>query len=79
MNHLRVFGSTAYVHIPKDERGKLDSKTKKCALLGYGNVQKGYRVYDPVSKKTLTAEMSSLMSMRRKQLKLRRRAQVSVR
>ena len=50
VNHLRVFGSMTYVHIPKDERGKLDSKTKKCALLGYGNVQKGYRVYDPVSK-----------------------------
>lgn len=47
VEHLRVFGSIAYVHVPKDERGKLDSKTKKCILLGYGSVQKGYRVFDP--------------------------------
>ena len=44
VEHLRVFGSTAYVHIPKDSRGKLDSKTSKCILVGYGNVQKGYRL-----------------------------------
>jgi len=40
-----------YVHIPKDERGKLDPKTRKCLLLGYGSVQKGYRVFDPVTRK----------------------------
>ena len=43
-----MFGSAAYVHIPKDERGKLDPKAKKCVLLGYGN---GYRVYDHSSRK----------------------------
>ena len=46
VEHLRVFGCTVYVHVPKDERGKLDSKTRKCVLLGYGSVQKGYRVFD---------------------------------
>lgn len=51
VEHLRVFGSAAYVHIPKDERGKLDPKAKKCVLLGYGNVRKGYRVYDHSSRK----------------------------
>ena len=51
VKHLKVFGSTAYVHIPKDERGKLDSKTRKCVLLGYGSVQKGYRVYDHLTRK----------------------------
>ena len=51
VDHLRVFGSSAYTHIPKDERGKLDSKTKKCILLGYGSVQKGYRVFDPITQK----------------------------
>lgn len=50
---------TAYIHIPQDERGKLDPKTKKCDLLGYGSVQKGYRVYDHL---TQTAGMSSSMS-----------------
>ena len=40
VEHLRVFGCTAYVHVPKDERGKLDSKTKRCTLLGNGSVRK---------------------------------------
>ena len=26
--HLKVFGCKAFVHIPKDERSKLDGKTK---------------------------------------------------
>ena len=53
VQHLRVFGCTAYVHIPKDERGKLDSKTRKCSLLGYRSVQKGYRVFDHQNQKVL--------------------------
>ena len=28
--YLRVFGCRGYVQIPKDERSKLDDKTKKC-------------------------------------------------
>jgi len=26
--HLRVFGCRAFIHIPKDERSKLDGKTR---------------------------------------------------
>ena len=37
-----MFRCTAYIHVPKDEREKLDLKTKKCVLLGY-SVQKGLR------------------------------------
>ena len=44
--HLRVFGSTCYAHVPKDERKKLDSKSRKCLFLGYGDCVKGYRVFD---------------------------------
>lgn len=43
---------TAYVHVPKDDRGELDSKTEKYALIWYGNVQKGYKV-DPRKNKVL--------------------------
>ena len=49
--HLRVFGSDAYAHIPKDERGKLDPKAKKCIFVGYGEETKGYRLFDPVRGK----------------------------
>ena len=51
VEHLRVFGCTAYVYVPKDERGKLDSKTKRCTLLGYGSVRKGYRVFEQLTLK----------------------------
>ena len=42
-----MFGCEAYAHVPKDERKKLDSKARKCILLGYGTETKGYRLYDP--------------------------------
>ena len=48
---LRVFGCQAFVHIPKDERKKLDSKSKRWILLGYGATTKGYRLYDPLKKR----------------------------
>ena len=47
---LRIFGCQAFVHIPKDERKKLESKSRKCILLGYGRATKGYRLYDPQKK-----------------------------
>ena len=46
VSHPRVFGCLAYSHIEKDERSKLDSKSRKCILLGYGSTVKGYRLYD---------------------------------
>ena len=45
--HLRTFGCAVYAHLPKDERKKLNMKTRKCVLLGYGTEIKGYRLYDP--------------------------------
>ena len=50
-DHLRVFGCRAFIHIPKDERSKLDPKAKQCIFLGYGHEEFGYRLYDPVDKK----------------------------
>ncbi|CAJ2628405.1 unnamed protein product [Trifolium pratense] len=49
--YLRVFGCRAFVHIPRDERSKLDKKSKQCLFMGYGNEQFGYRLWDPVDKK----------------------------
>lgn len=46
VDHLRAFGCQAFAHIPKDERKKLDAKSRRCILLGYGNETKGYRLYD---------------------------------
>ncbi len=40
LSHIRVFGSTLYVHIPKEKRGKLDLKSIKCCHVGYCETQK---------------------------------------
>ena len=53
VGHLRVFGSDAYAHVLKEERRKLDSKAKKCILVGYGEETKGYRLYDPTRAKII--------------------------
>ncbi len=53
VDHLRVFGCDSYAHIPKDERGKLDTKARKCILLGYGEETKGYRLYDVMTRKII--------------------------
>ena len=34
LSHLRVFGCDVYVHVPKEKRTKLDSKSKGAYLLG---------------------------------------------
>ena len=51
--HLRVFGCRALVHVPRDERSKLDRKTKQCIFLGYSNEEFGYRLWDPTTKKII--------------------------
>ena len=42
-DYLRVFGCKCFVHIPKDERSKLDAKSKECIFIGYGQDDFGYR------------------------------------
>ena len=51
VNHLRIFGCSAYAHIPKDERTKMDPKAKNTTFLGYGIGVKGYRLFDTDSSK----------------------------
>ena len=52
-DHLRVFGSKAYVHVPKDERSKLDAKTRQCIFIGYGQDEFGYKFFDPDERKSI--------------------------
>nr|CAN77981.1 hypothetical protein VITISV_043416 [Vitis vinifera] len=51
--HLRVFGCRTFVHVPRDEWYKLDSKTKQCIFLGYSNEEFGYRLWDSATKKII--------------------------
>jgi len=47
----RIFGSVAYVHIHSQNRGKLDPRALKCVFIGFSPTQKGYKCYQPSSKK----------------------------
>ena len=51
ISHLKVFGCIAYVHIPDERRTKLDPKAEKCIFIGYALQQKGYRCYNPSTRK----------------------------
>ncbi|XP_059590521.1 retrovirus-related Pol polyprotein from transposon RE2 [Vitis vinifera] len=48
-HHLRFFGSACFVLLQPHEHNKLEPRSRLCCFLGYGETQKGYRCYDPVS------------------------------
>jgi hypothetical protein len=50
-HHLHVFGSTCFVLFQSHECNKLEPRSRLCYFLGYGVEQKGYRCYDPVSRR----------------------------
>ena len=51
VSNLRVFGCTAYGHVPDSLRQKLDQKAVKMRFVGYSLTQKGYRFYDDNKRK----------------------------
>ena len=52
---LKIFGCPTYVHMQNGERSKLDLKSRKCVFLGFEKSVKDYRLWDPISKKTVTS------------------------
>jgi hypothetical protein len=51
LSHLRVFGSIAYVHIPKEKRTKWDTHAEEGVLVGYSETSKGYRILHQATNK----------------------------
>lgn len=49
LQNLKIFGSLAYNHVPKECRSKLDPKAVKTIMVGY--TTNGYRLYDPEKRK----------------------------
>jgi hypothetical protein len=48
VSNLKIFGSKAYVHVPKEKRSKLDFKSEAGIMVGYGSPStKGYRIFMP--------------------------------
>eukprot|EP00253_Pinus_taeda_P023836 PITA_23836 len=50
---LRPFGCEAFVHIDKENRTKLEAKSKKCTFIGYGVNDFGYHLYDYENQKII--------------------------
>lgn len=51
--YLRMFGCMNFVHSPRDERSKLDKRSKHCVFVGYGHEKFGYMLWDPVDNKII--------------------------
>ena len=56
VGHLRVWGCTAYVHIQRDKRKSLQSHMEKCIFVGYPSGYKGWKFYNPTTKKYIISE-----------------------
>ena len=50
-SHLKVFGCKAFMHVPNEQRSKLDDKATPCIFIGYGDEEFGYRLWDSGKKK----------------------------
>jgi hypothetical protein len=55
VDHFRVFGCIAHVHVPEERRTKLDNRSTTCVLLGVSEESKGYRLFDPVAKRVVVS------------------------
>jgi transposase InsO family protein len=53
LTHLKVFGYEAYVHLPKENKSKLDKTAGNCIFIGYKDGLKGYKLWNPETKKVV--------------------------
>lgn len=54
VDHLRVWGSLAHVHVR--EAREADDKSNPCVLMGFSEESKGYRLYNPTTKKIVVSK-----------------------
>ena len=55
VNHFWVFSCIAHVDVPEARKTKLDNRSITCVLLGVSEESKGYRLFDPVTKKIVVS------------------------
>jgi hypothetical protein len=60
VSHLKVFGCDAFVHVPKENRSKLDKKAIRGIFIRYKEGMKGYKRWDHASRKTMYSRGFSL-------------------
>jgi hypothetical protein len=74
VSHLKIFGCLVFIHIPKEERNKLEPLGNKGIFVGYCEVSKVFRIYIPghhhieISRDVTFDEDAALKKSRRCQL-----------
>jgi hypothetical protein len=58
VSHLRVWGCLAYVFIQKDKHRSLQPHMEKCIFVGYLSGYKGWKIYNPTTKKYIISEQA---------------------
>jgi hypothetical protein len=53
------------VHVPKEKRNKMDKKEVKCIFIGYKDGMKGYKLWDPASRKIMYSSRCGLQGSQR--------------
>lgn len=72
-NHFKVFDCRTLVLVPKDKRSKLESNSKECIYLGYGNEEFVYKFWDHIEKNIIRSRYvfylkSRILKMFRREL-----------
>ena len=50
VGHLIIFGFQVYIHVPKENRRKMEPSGKKGVFVGYSETSKSYRIYIPSTR-----------------------------
>ena len=60
---LRIFGCEAYALVPKDDRRKLESRSRKCIFIGYEpDGSFAYQLWDPETREVIRSGQCSRSS-----------------
>ena len=51
ITHLKIFGCDSFMHVPNEKMSKLDNKVEKCIFVGCKDGIKGYKLWNPVTRK----------------------------
>lgn len=55
VSHLRVFESIAYVHVPEQERSKLDAQSEMLIFIGGDKNSQGYKLFNPSNERIVVS------------------------
>lgn len=55
LGHLRIFGSNCFYTVPKSKVKKLDARSQKAIFMGYSTQSKGYKLWDPQTRRMIVS------------------------